>query len=56
MCQEAQKYMAVKEKELSELQTKMRELGRKETELRNEKVSVSHSFILIRHLTIHSAG
>jgi len=34
-----QKALAAKEKELSDLQAKIQELGRKENDLRNEKVS-----------------
>jgi len=39
MFQTVQKAAAAKETDLGELQTKIRELGRKEIELRNEKVS-----------------
>ena len=39
MFQTVQKAVAAKETDLGELQTKIRELGRKEIELRNEKVS-----------------
>jgi len=38
VCQVVQQNVSSTESELGDLQTKIRDLGRKETELRNEKV------------------